>query len=182
MIRILLALITIILVSPSAHAEIYKCRADDGTVMFSDEPCDTKAEVAFETPNRDFDEVIGNASPYEEQPIAAAKVYSDDFAPHAQKIGECILPGEYNNSIENQSSPMLPGWRIVLFYGPEDNHREFEITMQYNRNPRSDGTLYVWLDTITIRKEGKPYDPPSMATVQTYTKIGNGRWKIRLEE
>jgi len=181
MIRILLALIALTLVSPGVKAEIYKCTAEDGTVTFSDEPCDTKAEVAFETPNRNFDEVIGNASPYPEQPIAAAKVYGDDFAPHAKKIGECILPGEYNNSFENQSSPMLPGWRIVLFYGPEDNRKEYEITMQYGRNPRSDGTLYVWLDTITIRKDGKPFDPPAMAAVQRFRKIGSGKWKIRLE-
>lgn len=170
-----------LLLSANTFADVYKCTSDDGTVTFSDQPCDTKAEVAFETDDRNFDEVIGNASPYDEQPIASSKVYSDDFVPHARKLGRCILPGEYNNAFENKTSPMLPGWRIVLFFGPEDNPKEYEIAMQYERNPRSDGKMYVWLNTIIIKKDGKPYDPPSMATVQTYKKMGNGRWQIRLE-
>jgi hypothetical protein len=163
-----------------AFADIYKCVSDDGVVTYSDQPCASDAEVAFETENLNFDDAIGNASPYTEQLVPASKIDGEDFVAHARKIGKYIFPYEYNNSYVNQTTPMSRGWRILLYFGPENNKRNYRVALEYGRKPTNQG-IYVWLNSISVKKDGKPFDPPSMVNVKTYKKMGTGRWQLRLE-
>lgn len=162
----------------NSSADIYKCVSEDGVLTFSDEPCDSKAEVAFKTEEYDFDKAIGNGSPYPEQPVPPSKIWREDFKAHAKKIGKTILPYEYNNSVVDKTSPLMPGWYIDLYFGSETNKKNYEISLHYGRNPSNKG-VYVWLHSIVIKKDGKPYDPPSMVNVKTYKKMGSGRWEIK---
>ncbi|MBU1342006.1 MAG: DUF4124 domain-containing protein [Proteobacteria bacterium] len=173
-------LVFMVLLAATSFADIYKCVSEDGVATFSDEPCAKKAQIAFKTENLNFDDAIGNASPYDDQPVEASKIYSEDFVAHAKKIGRYILPFEYNNTCINRSSPTVPGWRISLFFGPESNKKEFEVDLVYNRNPTSNGT-YVWLNSISVKKNGKPFNPSSMANVKTYKRMGSGRWEAILK-
>ena len=176
----LLCLFSVMLVTHLAIADVYKCVSEDGVVKFSDEPCGTNAKLSFQTSKLKFDDVIGNASPYTKQPVPASKIDGNDFVAHARKIGKAILPYEYNNSVDNLTAPMMPGWNIQLNFGPDNKKKMYVIRMQYGRYPTSDG-IYVWLNTISVKKNGKPYNPPAMSDVKTFKKMGTGRWEIRRE-
>jgi hypothetical protein len=173
-------LIAAMLLPQLAYTDVYKCVSEDGVVKFSDEPCGKNAELSFQTSKLNFDDVIGNASPYTDQPVAASKIDGDDFVAHARKIGKVILPYEYNNSFDNRTTPMSPGWTIYLFFGPASNKKQFVIRMEYARYPTSNG-IYVWLNAISVQKDGKPFSPSSMSDVNKFKKMGTGRWEIRRE-
>jgi hypothetical protein len=173
-------LLAVMLITKIGFADVYKCVSEDGVVKFSDEPCGEDAELSFQTVSLNFDDVIGNASPYTDQPVAASKIDGNDFVAHARKIGKAILPYEYNNSYENQTTPMSPGWRIYLFFGPASNKKQYVIRMEYGRYPTSNG-IYVWLNSISVKKDGKPFNPPAMSNVKKFKKMGTGRWEIRRE-
>jgi hypothetical protein len=177
---LIVCLLALMLIAKIAWADVYKCVSDDGIIKFSDEPCGENAEISFRTSNLNFDDVIGNASPYTEQPVAASKIDGNDFVAHAKKIAKAILPYEYNNSYDNRTTPMSPGWRIYLYFGPASNEKKFVIVMNYARYPTSNG-IYVWLNSISVKKDGKPFDPDSMSDVTKYKKMGTGRWEVRRE-
>jgi hypothetical protein len=175
-------MILVVLLGATAYADIYKCVSEDGVVKFSDEPCSKKAEVAFKTGAQNFDAVIGNASPYPKLPIPLSRFDTDDVVAHAKKIGGSIITGEYNNNVVRRISPnpVTFEYYVELHFGPESEKRRFEIHMLYRRDVRYNGT-YVWLNSFQVYKKRKPYDPPAMAGVETFKKMGVGRWEIKLK-
>ena len=179
MVRFLLSclLLTTVL-TMTALADIYKCVSEDGVTKYSDVPCAENAEVAFETASLNFDEVIGNASPYPKLPVPPSRVDVKDIIAHAKKIGSCIIPDEYNNTTIDRSSPMMPVWRIELHFGPADDEKMYVVEMEYGRKGTNKG-LFVWLHSFTVKKDLKLYDAPSMRNVKTFKKMGTGRWEIR---
>jgi hypothetical protein len=178
--HVCLVILTMLLGS-TAFADIYKCVSDNGVVKFSDAPCSKKAEVAFKTGARNFDAVIGNASPYPELPIPKSRFDIEDIVAHAKRIGGCIITGEYNNKVIRRlvPKPAHIEYYVELHFGPESEKKRFEIHMLYRRDITYDG-MYVWLNSFDIYKNGKPYDSPAMAGVETFKKMGVGRWEVKL--
>jgi hypothetical protein len=163
-----------------ASADIFKCVSEDGVVKFSDEPCSKKAEVAFETEELNFDAAIGNASPYSNLPIPISQFNPEDMVTHAKKIGQTILQGEYNNNarLERYRSSRYWTSRVYLYFGPASDDWRYVVQMNYNEVRRFQDQ-YVWLDSIEVKKHGKPYDPPSMNNAKTFKKMGVGKWEIK---
>ena len=178
--KLLLPLLALFLLAvPQVRADVYKCVSEKGVTTYSDQPCAPDAQAAYKDARVSFDEVIGNASPYPELPVPSSRVHTDDIVSHATKIGKAVLPSEYNNKVINLTGPGSPGWHIELWFGPEDNPSEYQVSLFYRRNPHSNGTLDVWLHTLSVLKDSKPFDPPSMADVKSFRKVGTGRWDIR---
>jgi hypothetical protein len=163
-----------------ASADIYKCVSEDGVVKFSDEPCSRKAEVAFETEDLNFDEAIGNASPYPKLPVPESEFDTEDMVTFAKKIGRHIITGEHNNSARLERYRNRQYWtnKVYLNFGPPSDDWRYRVIMHYEVKKRFEGT-FVWLDSIEVTKHGKPYDPPSMDPVKTFKKMSVGKWKIR---
>jgi hypothetical protein len=172
--------ILVVLLGSTASADIYKCVSEDGIVKFSDEPCSKKAEVAFKTDGQNFDAVIGNASPYPKLPVPESQFDTEKIVAHAKKIGRCIITGEYNNEVLHHPypNPARSEYYVELHFGPKSDKKRFEVHMIYRTEYQYKG-MYMWLDKIFISKKGKSYDPPSMADVQTFKKMGVGKWEIQ---
>lgn len=176
--RIIASGLILLLCAANAYGDIYKCVSSDGVVKFSDEPCSEKATVVFPSADRPFDEVIGNASPYPDQPVESYHMDDEVLERHARKIGRTIIPGETIRSIKRTKIPMTPGWRATLYLGPEHDSERFVINLEYLVNQKPEGA-YIWLNGFRVRKQGKPYDPPAMANTKKFKKIGTGNWEIR---
>ena len=172
-------LILILLPASTASADIYKCVSDNGAVKFSDTPCATDAEVAFETEELNFDDVIGNASPYPNSPVPVSRFDIKDIVPHSKKIGQCIITGEYNNAthLRQAIGRKTNKWHVDLYFGPENEKLRFTVRMTYRVIHRIDNTVSVWLNTIRVKRYRKLYDPPSMDNVKTFKKMSVGLWE-----
>jgi hypothetical protein len=127
-------------------------------------------------PRRNFDAVIGNASPYPELPIPKSRFDIEDIVAHAKRIGGCIITGDYNNKVIRRlvPNPAHFEYYVELHFGPESEKKRFEIHMLYRRDITYDG-MYVWLNSIHVFKKGKPYDSPAMAGVETFYVRLTGR-------
>ena len=172
--------IGVVLLSSTASADIYKCVSDDGVVKFSDQPCAKEAEVAFKTNEQRFDEVIGNASPYPKLPILESQYDTDVIVAHAKKIGRCIITGEHINDVNHHPNLNLEHreYSVELHFGPDSDKNRFVVNLIYRSDYQYKG-LYVRLNSIFVGRKGRPYDPPSMAEVQTFKKMGVGKWEIK---
>jgi hypothetical protein len=174
-------MVIMLMIGPSL-ADIYKCVSDDGVVTFSDEPCGQNAEVAFEKYIIRVDDAIGLdiIGPFTNR--AYMQSIRPDIESHAKKIGSCILPRanptllfvdraggrHYNKDIN---------WKISLFYGPQDYEREWNINVYYKGKKEKE--ISLWLNAITITKDGRPFTPSTMHHVKKLKRIGTGEWEIR---
>ncbi len=173
-------LVSLLLLIAQAHGNIYKCVSEDGVVKYSDVPCSDEATVAFESANRPFDEVIGNASPYPKEPVPTYEMDDQKMEQHARKIGQTIIAGEKIHSTKRIRAIMTPGWNYSLEIGGGKDEKTYGVILEYRINQTPDGA-YVWLDTIKVKKHGKPFDPPTMANIQKFRKTATGEWKIHLK-
>ena len=173
-----LAVLVLLSIPVGSGADVYKCVSKDGIVKFSDQPCSPDAEVAFPTPDTSFDHVIGNGGVYPE-PVPVDRFDIEDLTAHAKKIGKCIITGEQNNTAFYRGTPgqALLEWYIQLNFGPSYKKKKYVVRLTYKG--ASDGTsMYVWLDSFTVKKNGQLYDPSTVSGSKKYIKKGTGRWCI----
>lgn len=184
--RAIYAIAFICLVTPQALADVYKCILEDGAVKFSDEPCSNDAQVEFETDSsKTFDELIGDGGyPYPEMPLAPNLIKTEDIVEHAKKIASRILPGEYINSAKpmfhDTSHRLSFNSKVIVYFGPEDTDTN-RILMEYHHRHAKDEGYYVFLRRITIIKERRFFDPPSLSNVRTFTRRKKGIWTNNIE-
>lgn len=165
--------------STQVFADIYKCVLDDGTVKFSDVPCSTDDQVAFDSKEAmTFDEVIGDGFPYPEMPMDRKLIRTQDIVAHAKKIGECIISFEYINSVDVfEFMPYGSSWKIDLFFGP-GNKRKYSITMWYSSLSTENRGTYVYLEAFQTYKGNRLFDPSSMDGAKKFIKEKTtGHWR-----
>jgi hypothetical protein len=171
----------ILLIKPS-FADIFKCVSDDGVVTFSDEPCGKNAEITFQKYTMSVDDAIN---------LGPIKTFTDrtyvrgirpDLEAHAKIIGSCILPNAKRNYLfvdragGQYYNPKID-WKISLFFGPQGYEREWNIDLFYKG--RKEKNITVWLNSITVTKDGRPFNPPSMHNVKKLKKVGTGKWVVQ---
>jgi len=182
----------------TAFANIYKCTSEDGIVMFSDTPCGTEAELAFYQPVADIDEALG--VPIEPFLTPAHYNSHDEYiTDQAKRVGRVILTDQWFNysklthvhgpSLNDSRIPKkaksiygsIPGWVILLYYGPPNDPRKWSIEFRYDSKVRRDingiSKSVVLLRSIAIEKDGLPFTPDSMKDVNKFNQIKVGFWK-----
>ncbi len=171
----MLFLLVFLFLTPIVSADIYKCISDNGVAIFSDEPCGDNSKRIFNTVNQTFDDVIGNGSPYDEQPVDSKKVFKEDFVEHAKKIWRFIMPNTHSYMTKCEAFDGGQGietYRIDL----TDSKKKFNVSMAYCCYYQGDGKHFVFLSSINIIKDKKPFDPSTMVNIKNYRKAGIGVW------
>jgi hypothetical protein len=177
-------LVTMLTAIP-AFADIFKCVSEDGFVTFSDEPCGKNAEIAFQKYIMSVDDAVG---------LDLISLFTDrtqirsirlDLESHAKILGNCILPNEKRNYLfvdraGGHHYHREIDWKLSLFFGPQGYEREWNINVFYKG--KKEKNISVWLNSITVTKDGRPFNPPSMLNVKKLKKVGPGEWKVRAQQ
>ena len=178
---LILGLLVVTLFPGPSSAAVFKCIAEDGVVTFSDKPCGQNAAIAFPEYVMSVDDAaaLDIVGPFTNR----KDIHSlrRDIEAHAAKIGSCILPHETRNFLFADRAGGHPynrdiDWKITLLYGPPRYEREWRIDVYYKG--RMNEEINVWLQTITVAKDGRPFSPPSMRDLKRLKQTGTGAWTL----
>lgn len=201
--RIFISIVCLAVLSTPAFADIYKCKSADGITTYSDEPCAQDAKVFIrETPagvdgavSKRIDMRRGRWSETQDE---------DNIAADAKRIAAAILPNMFFTSsdvINIRYSPTdtppdfferatphnqydrVPGWKVNLKYNSAKRDTEYDISFRFDNKRIKDisGKVKseVLLRTISIQKDGKPFNPDTMENLQHLKLIKTGHWEYQ---
>jgi hypothetical protein len=202
--RLVASLIFIfILWAPCCFADTFRCKSADGTVRYTDRYCGEDTESEVKQSLASVDEAVGRTIRPSKNEFSAT-TYEDYLIGEARRIGQSILPGQWfvDAKIRHiaykppQNGPKVfdrpepeykfdnvPGWGVVLHYGPDSNRRVWEIQYQFHHTDTLDnhGDRHgaMLLETISIKKDGEPFTPHTMQNAKRLEMKKTGVWKVR---
>jgi len=170
-----------VLGTTSVFPEIYKCVSDNGTVKFSDEPCGKNSVVAFKTYVPSVDGAIASDVLERCYDKTIVECVSKDLNSHAKRIADSILPRErFCSMYENHSSRNRElfdkkiQWIISLYYGPEINKQQWIVEINYQ--VVFEKNVSIHLNSISVDKDGEPFEPPTMNNLKKLKHVKRGKW------
>jgi len=177
---ILLSLIVFFMLASVVSADIYKCVSNDGVTTYSDEPCGENSKKVFDTVEQTFDDIIGNGSPYDDQPVDSKKVFREDIIEHAKKIWRFIMPNKHSYLKKCET---FDGRQGIAIHDIDltDSKKIYNVAMRYCCYYQGNGKDFVFLGAINIKKDGKPFDPSTMVNIKKYRKASIGVWEYPVE-
>lgn len=174
------SLLSIMLLTGMAWADVYRCVSDDGTVRFSDRPCSGDPELFIKEEGCHIDDSIRRAKPFTDLTVQSEN-FNDRLVSHARKLGKCILPDETYVSYrvsEDRFRDQYHTWVVRVNYENKGRKNKWRLTFTYDLQSKN-GTKRICMSAIIVQLNRSFHDLPSLENIASLNQLSTGKYEVR---